>query len=73
MLRVTPVNDYYFRVRDPSLCAGRMTEMTVSVIETYIPHTFVTLKPVNLGLTQLVLVLPEIERRLTKVSLSSIS
>ena len=35
-----PWNDYCFRVRDPSLCAERITEVIVSGMEAYIPHTF---------------------------------
>ena len=33
--------DYYcFHVNDPSLCAERITEVIVSCIALYIPHTF---------------------------------
>ena len=36
-----PRNDYYFRVRDPSLCAKCITEIIVSGMEVYyIPRTF---------------------------------
>ena len=35
-----PWNDYCFRVRDPSVCAQRITEVIVSGMEAYIPHTF---------------------------------
>ncbi|MPC77165.1 hypothetical protein E2C01_071612 [Portunus trituberculatus] len=35
-----PRNDYCFRVRDPSLCSERITEVMVSGIEAYIPHAF---------------------------------
>ena len=35
-----PWNDFCFRVRDPSLCAKRITEVIVSGMEAYIPHTF---------------------------------
>ena len=35
-----PWYDYCFRDRDPSLCAQRVTEMIVSGMEAYIPHTF---------------------------------
>ena len=35
-----PWDDYCFYVRDPSLCAERITEVIVSGIESYIPHTF---------------------------------
>ncbi|MPC66710.1 hypothetical protein E2C01_060862 [Portunus trituberculatus] len=33
-------NDYCFCVRDPSLCAERITEMIVSGMEAYIPQSF---------------------------------
>ncbi|MPC63464.1 hypothetical protein E2C01_057563 [Portunus trituberculatus] len=33
-------NDYCFRVRDPSLSAERITEVTVSGMEAFIPHSF---------------------------------
>ena len=39
-----PWNDYCFRDRDPSLCAERITEMIVSAMEAYIPHSFSTPK-----------------------------
>ena len=35
-----PWNDYCFHVKDPSLCAERITEVIVSGMEAYIPHTF---------------------------------
>ena len=35
-----PWNDYCFRAGDPSLCAERITEVIVSGMEAYIPHTF---------------------------------
>ncbi|MPC52446.1 hypothetical protein E2C01_046315 [Portunus trituberculatus] len=34
-----PWNDYCFRVRDPSLCAERITEVIVSGMEAYICHS----------------------------------
>ena len=37
-----PWNDYCFRVRDPSVCAQRITEVIVSAMEVFIPHTFST-------------------------------
>ena len=37
-----PWNDYCFQVRDPSMCAQRITEVIVSGMEAYIPHTFST-------------------------------
>ena len=40
-----PWNDYCFRVRDPSLCAERITEVIVSGMEAYIPHSFSRPKP----------------------------
>ncbi|MPC87602.1 hypothetical protein E2C01_082468 [Portunus trituberculatus] len=40
-----PWNDYCFRVREPSLCAERITEMIVSGMEAYIPHSFSQPKP----------------------------
>ena len=39
-----PWNDFCFRDRDPSLCAERITEMIVSGMEAYIPHSFSTPK-----------------------------
>ena len=33
-------NDYCFLDRDPSLCAERITEVIVSGMEVYIPHSF---------------------------------
>ena len=38
-------NDYCFHVRDPSLCAERITEVIVSDMEAYIPHSFSRSKP----------------------------
>ncbi|MPC44140.1 hypothetical protein E2C01_037804 [Portunus trituberculatus] len=38
-------NDYCFRVRGPSLCAERITEVIVSDMEAYIPHSFSQPKP----------------------------
>ena len=35
-----PWNDYCFRSRDPSLCAERISEVIVSGMEAFIPHTF---------------------------------
>ena len=35
-----PWDDYCFHVRDPSLCAERITEVIISSMELYIPHTF---------------------------------
>ncbi|MPC55084.1 hypothetical protein E2C01_049018 [Portunus trituberculatus] len=47
-----PWNDYYFHVRDPSLCAEGITEVIVSSMEVYIPHFyFLNLNLLNLGLT----------------------
>ena len=40
-----PWNDYCFRVRDPSLCAERITELIVSGMVAYIPHSFSQPKP----------------------------
>ncbi|MPC12882.1 hypothetical protein E2C01_005598 [Portunus trituberculatus] len=40
-----PWNDYYFRVRDPSLCAACITEGRVSGMKAYIPHSFSQPKP----------------------------
>ena len=40
-----PWNDYCFRDRDPSLCAERITEVIVSGMEAYIPHSFSRPKP----------------------------
>ncbi|MPC89712.1 hypothetical protein E2C01_084670 [Portunus trituberculatus] len=37
-----PWNDYCFRVRDPSLCAERITEVIMSGMEAYIFHFFST-------------------------------
>ena len=34
------LDDYCFHVRDPSLCAEHITEVIVSGIESYLPHTF---------------------------------
>ena len=39
-----PWDDYCFHVRDPSLCAERIRELIVSIMESYIPHTFFTTK-----------------------------
>ncbi|MPC41506.1 hypothetical protein E2C01_035100 [Portunus trituberculatus] len=38
-------NDYRFRVRDTTLCAELITEVIVSGIEAYIPHSFSQPKP----------------------------
>ncbi len=35
-----PWNDYCFQVRDPSVCAQRITEVIESGMEAYIPSTF---------------------------------
>ncbi|MPC84926.1 hypothetical protein E2C01_079680 [Portunus trituberculatus] len=40
-----PWNDYCFRVRDPCLCAERITEVIVSGMKAYIPHSFSQPKP----------------------------
>ncbi|MPC85884.1 hypothetical protein E2C01_080683 [Portunus trituberculatus] len=40
-----PWNDYCFRVRDSSLCAEPTTEVIVSGMEAYIPHSFSQPKP----------------------------
>ncbi|MPC41145.1 hypothetical protein E2C01_034730 [Portunus trituberculatus] len=40
-----PWNDYCFRVRDSSLCAERITEVIVSVMEASIPHSLSQYKP----------------------------
>ncbi|MPC63994.1 hypothetical protein E2C01_058103 [Portunus trituberculatus] len=61
-----PWNDYRFLVRDPSVCAECITEVMVSGMEAYIPHSLSQPKPFNLGLTQPVLVLYMIERLPTK-------
>ena len=37
-----PWNEYCFQVRDPSTCAERISEVIVSGMEAYIPHTFST-------------------------------
>ncbi|KAG0728132.1 Serine--pyruvate aminotransferase, mitochondrial [Chionoecetes opilio] len=60
-----PWNDYCFHVKDPSLCAERITEVIVSGMEAYIPLTFSNPKARHLGLTLPVLMLSEIERWLT--------
>lgn len=68
-----PWNDNCFRVRDPSLCAERIREVIISgisVMEANIPHSFLTLKFINFGLTLFVLVISLIERRLTKRTLA---
>ena len=39
-----PWDDYCFHVRDPSLCAERITEVIVSGMKLYIPHTFYNYK-----------------------------
>ena len=39
-----PWNDFCFHDRDPSRCAERITEMIVSGMEAYIPHSFSTPK-----------------------------
>ena len=33
-------DDYYFHVRNPSLCAERITEVIISGMDLYIPHNF---------------------------------
>ena len=35
-----PWDDYCFHVRDPFLCAERITEVIIPGMELYIPHTF---------------------------------
>ena len=35
-----PWNDFCFRARDPSLCAERITEVIISGMEAFIPHSF---------------------------------
>ncbi|MPC62231.1 hypothetical protein E2C01_056314 [Portunus trituberculatus] len=40
-----PWNDYYFFVRDPSQCAEYITEVIVSGMEAYIPHSSSQTKP----------------------------
>ncbi|MPC80046.1 hypothetical protein E2C01_074610 [Portunus trituberculatus] len=40
-----PWNDYCFCIRNPSLCAERITEVIVSGIKAYIPHYFSQPKP----------------------------
>ena len=40
-----PWNDYCFRDRDPCLCAEPITEVIVSGMEAYIPHSFSLPKP----------------------------
>ena len=63
---VFPWDDFCFHVRDPSLCAERITEMIVSGMDIYIPNTFSNTKAMkNPGLTLLVLMLSKIERWLT--------
>ena len=57
-----PWNDYCFRDRDPSLCAERKTEVIVSGMEAYIPHSFSRPKLPNPGLKQLALELSVIGR-----------
>ena len=52
--------------RNPSLCAERITEVIVSGMEVYIPHSLLDINPANPGLTQLALVLFMIERWPTK-------
>ncbi|MPC96618.1 hypothetical protein E2C01_091887 [Portunus trituberculatus] len=42
-----PWKDYCFHVRDPSLCAELITEVIVSDMEAYIPHSFSQPKPSN--------------------------
>ena len=59
-----PRDDYCFHVRDPSFCAECITEVIISGMKLYIPHTFSNTKAKSLGLTLLVLVL-SIERWLT--------
>ena len=39
-----PWDDFCFHVRDPSLCAERITEIIISGMELYIPHTFFNTK-----------------------------
>ena len=43
-----PWDDYCFHVRDPSLCGERITEVTISDTELYIPHPFSNTKAKNL-------------------------
>ena len=40
-----PRNEYYFRGRDPSECAERITEVIFSGLEVYIPYSFPSTKP----------------------------
>ncbi len=61
-----PWNEYCFRTREPSVCAQRITDVIVSAMEVFIPHTFLLLMVKNLGLIMLGLVLSKIERLLTK-------
>ncbi|MPC76758.1 hypothetical protein E2C01_071187 [Portunus trituberculatus] len=70
-----PWNDFCFRVRDPSLCAERITEVIVSGMEAYIPHSLSQPKPCKPWfLTQPFLVLYMIKRGCPqKVLESSIS
>ena len=58
-------DDYCSYIRDPSLSAERITEVIISGMELYIPHTFSNKAKKNRGLILLVLVLSKIERRLT--------
>ena len=39
-LHFVPWDDYCFHVRDPSLCAERITEVIISGMESYIPRAF---------------------------------
>ena len=43
-----PWDDYFFSVRKPYLCTRRITEVIVSGMESYIPHTFSNTKAKNL-------------------------
>lgn len=45
--------------------------MILSSMEIHILNTFLTLKPVNLSLTQLLLMLFKIQRRLTKINVAT--
>ena len=43
-----PWDDFCFHVRDPYLCAERITEVIISDMELYIPHTYSNTKAKNL-------------------------
>ncbi|MPC12333.1 hypothetical protein E2C01_005021 [Portunus trituberculatus] len=45
IMLIFPGTDYCFRVRDPSRCAERITELKVFGMEAYIPHYFSQPKP----------------------------